>query len=508
MKLSAAREAASDVLRACRAGKHPREARKVSTEAAERQGKNTFAAVAEEFITQHVTKLRSKSRTEAEIRRYLIVRWGDRPISTISADDVGELIRQIVHDGKPHMARLLLAHTKRLFRWAAAPGRSRLKTNPCLALSAKKDFDIAVTPRQLALSHDHLRLIWKTAKTLGGPFFRMLLLTGQRRSEVAEMTWGELDLDNERVWNIPATRMKAKRPHEIPLTPEMVVLLKDLREHRGSGDFVFSTSLGERPISGFSKVKGRLDKSIAEMRGDAEKRPSPRLDDPRHTPRGPNWAWRNPEHSARHSRAGNRACSTGTGTDLRFACLSGREARSVKAVGGAPCAHRPSVIAGDSARCQMSAALDRLTSEAQERFAAHKVRLIACLREAWNRGPRETPFDPERAWWLTESIIAAATTPSSTTASDRRAQAVELAKAFGDARKALDRTIQMRPDLAWDFMCAWAKLGGASAATTLFDQSGITARLAQQLQQAVDGVAKLEATANCGGSGFLDSRIS
>lgn len=278
MKLSAAREAASDVLRACRAGNDPREVRKVSTEAAERQGKNTFAAVAEEFITQHVTKLRSKSRTEAEIRRYLIVRWGDRPISTISADDVGELIRQIVHDGKPHMARLLLAHTKRLFRWAAAPGRSRLKTNPCLALSAKKDFDIAVTPRQLALSHDHLRLIWKTAKTLGepfGPFFRMLLLTGQRRSEVAEMTWGELDLDNERVWNIPATRMKAKRPHEIPLTPEMVVLLKDLREHRGSGDFVFSTSLGERPISGFSKVKGRLDKSIAEMRGDAEKGPLP-----------------------------------------------------------------------------------------------------------------------------------------------------------------------------------------------------------------------------------------
>jgi integrase len=270
MKLSDARQAASDILRAMRAGADPREALKAKVAAAERDRTITFNAVAEAFVAEHVVKLRSQKQCASEIRRYLVTAWGDRPIATITVDDVAEVIRRIADAGKLSQAHRVLAHAKRLFRWAAAPGRSRLAFNPTLGLSAKKDLDIYITPRQVALPHDHLRLMWNAAKTLGqpfGPFFHMLLLSGQRRSEVAEMTWTELDLDREQVWNIPAERMKAKRPHEVPLTLGMVELLKDLREHRGGGDFVFSTTLGERPISGFSKVKDRLDKMIAEMRG-------------------------------------------------------------------------------------------------------------------------------------------------------------------------------------------------------------------------------------------------
>src|SRR5262249_32934808 len=152
-------------------------------------------------------KLRAKAQTASEIRRYLIAPWGGRPMSTITADHVGEVIRALSDAGKLAQARRVLAHTKRLFRWAAAPGRSRLTVNPTLAISATKDFDIRPTPRQVAISPDHLRLIWTATEVLGkpfGPFFRMLLLTGQRRSEVAEMTWPELDLERDQVWNIPA----------------------------------------------------------------------------------------------------------------------------------------------------------------------------------------------------------------------------------------------------------------------------------------------------------------
>jgi integrase len=267
MKLADARQKASGILERMRAGADPREP-KVEPAAVER---NKFETAAEAFIAEHVAKLRSKRKTEAEIRRYLIPAWGSRPIASITADDLGDVIRSIADAGHPHMARLVLAHAKRLFRWAAAPGRSRIKVNPALALSAKKDFDIVTVPRQNALSPEHLRLIWTCAEKLGepfGPFFRMLLLSGQRRGEVAEMMWGELDLDRERVWNIPAARMKAKRPHEVPLTGAMVDLLKDLHEHRGAGEFVFSTTLGERPISGFSKVKARIDGKIAEARAE------------------------------------------------------------------------------------------------------------------------------------------------------------------------------------------------------------------------------------------------
>ena len=130
MKLTEARRAASDALRAMRAGTDPREVKKEAVRETERAHKNNFAAVAEDFIQQHVSKLRSKAHTEAEIRRYLIAAWGNRPISAITAEDIGELIRAIVDAGKPHMARLVLAHAKRLFRWASAPGRARLKATP------------------------------------------------------------------------------------------------------------------------------------------------------------------------------------------------------------------------------------------------------------------------------------------------------------------------------------------------------------------------------------------
>jgi integrase len=276
MKLTDARQEASDVLKACRAGVDPREVRKAKAEEAERQRKSTFAAVAEDFIQQHVVKLRSKKYEEAEIRRHLIAHWGKRSIAGITADDVAERIKAIADNGTPHMARLVLAHAKSLFRWAAAPGRARrtgLRGNPCDGVTAK-DLGISNIPRQVVLSSDHVRLIWKATlewtatDPLGEPFalcIRMLLLSGQRRDEVAGMTWSELYLDRDQVWIIPAERMKGKRAHEVPLSASMVAMLKKMREGRGKGDFVFSTTLGQRPISGFSKAKLALDEKIGEL---------------------------------------------------------------------------------------------------------------------------------------------------------------------------------------------------------------------------------------------------
>lgn len=267
MKLTDARQEASDVLKACRAGDDPRAMRKAKAEEATRQRRNTFSTVAESFIKDHVSKLRSKGYTEAEIRRHLIEPWGKRSIATITSDDVGERIQAIVDAGTPHMARLVLAHAKRLFRWAALPGRSLVKANPCANVTAK-DFGISNRPRQTVLSSDHIRLIWNAAGAIGGPFglcFQVLMLSGQRRDEVACMTWSELDLDRELVWIIGAERMKGKRAHEVPLSAPMAALLTELREDRGKGDYVFSTTFGKRPISGFSKAKIVLDKKVAEL---------------------------------------------------------------------------------------------------------------------------------------------------------------------------------------------------------------------------------------------------
>ncbi len=111
------------------------------------------------------------------------------------------------------------------------------------------------------LSANEIRAFWKVIERLGWPFdpiYRLLLLTGQRREEVAGMRWEELDLDRA-IWTIPAERAKNKLAHTVDLSPQVVAILDNLPLM--SEGLVFTTT-GNTPVSGFSKVKARLDKDI------------------------------------------------------------------------------------------------------------------------------------------------------------------------------------------------------------------------------------------------------
>src|SRR5205823_5683627 len=129
---------------AMRRGLDPREKKKAQAVALERENRTTFAAVAEAFIADHVASLRSSTRTASDIRRYLTAAWRNRPIASITADDLAEVIQAIMNAGKPAQANRVLTTAKALFRWAAAPARSRderLTVNPALNLTSR-DFEI------------------------------------------------------------------------------------------------------------------------------------------------------------------------------------------------------------------------------------------------------------------------------------------------------------------------------------------------------------------------------
>ena len=92
---------------------------------------------------------------------------------------------------------------------------------------------------------------------MGGAFgsiIRMLILTAQRRNEVSEMAWDELDLDNNQ-WGIPSSRTKNEKPHTVHLSEQAAAVVTEVKN---IGPFVF-TSNGKTPFSGFSKSKKRLD---------------------------------------------------------------------------------------------------------------------------------------------------------------------------------------------------------------------------------------------------------
>ena len=224
---------------------------------------NSFASVAEAFIQKHVSGLKSGPEVETTIRRELIPKLGSRPIADITRRDVVELIEVIADSGRKYAAHKLFNYVSKLFAWAIARHLYGLETSPCTGvkpseLAGKKE------SRQRVLSDGEILALWKATEGLGypaAPFVRMLLVTGQRLREVAEMQWQEVDFDKA-LWTIPSDRMKGDTAHEVPLSPMAVEILKSLPIW--TGPCVFTTTGGERPISGFSKIKLRIDAALAE----------------------------------------------------------------------------------------------------------------------------------------------------------------------------------------------------------------------------------------------------
>lgn len=277
--LAEARKAAREALASLAEGKVLREVkvekRRAAEEAARQRQGSTFGAVAEEFIKRHAMTRCSGAMVAGIIRRELVPAWGDKQLTDIGKRDVIALVEAILDrggnkpapgsrrkTGGPYAARHALSAARKLFNWAV--GRDLITASPCDRIKAA---ELHGTPqaRDRVLSDDELRAAWKATEAAGypfGPLVQMLMLTGQRRDEIAAARWSEIDLERG-LLTIGAGRMKAKAGHVVPLTPAAVDILRALPRF-AAGDFVFSGRTGARPFSGFSKAKARLDGKIAE----------------------------------------------------------------------------------------------------------------------------------------------------------------------------------------------------------------------------------------------------
>jgi integrase len=224
-----------------------------------RQQAHSFASVAADFLDQHGRKLAKIKDCRSTIEREFVKRWGSRPVIEITSLEVASAIR-IIAQRAPGQARSAFAYLRKMYRWAAGTGLYGVEASPTDRLKAIELIGRA-EPRDRVLADAELRVVWDAAGAMGyayGPCVRMLVLTGQRLTEVSEMSWREVDLDRA-LWTIPAARMKAKVAHEVPLAPQALALLRSLPRFAG-GDFVFSTTGGRTPINGFSVGKARLDR--------------------------------------------------------------------------------------------------------------------------------------------------------------------------------------------------------------------------------------------------------
>jgi integrase len=263
LTLEGARRKAREWLETLRRGVDPRGEEERHRAAELRQRRNTFAAVAEDFIKDKLPDERKGREAERDIRREFIPVWGKRAIAEIVPHDVRAVIKAAKDRGAPYQAHNLLVLARRMFSWAIDQHVYGLETSPCDRLKPKSLIGKKNARRRI-LNNDELRALWKAGEHIGypyGPLFRMLALTGQRKSEVAEARWSEFDLA-AKLWTIPAERMKADAAHVVPLSDDVIEILKSLPRFN-KGSYLFSTNFGVKPVNGFSKGKARLDKAMA-----------------------------------------------------------------------------------------------------------------------------------------------------------------------------------------------------------------------------------------------------
>lgn len=222
----------------------------------------TFGAVARDYLDLH-HKRNSRESTFSEAKRdfekHAIVAWGKRPIASITRRDVIDLIDRIVQRGAEVQANRTLARLRAMFNWALAKDRVAVSPAAGIILPTQEQ------ARDRVLSDDELRWFWQACDDIGwpfGPYAKLLLLTAQRRDEVACMERAELDFGAS-VWTIPGLRAKNGRLHEVQLSQEALDVLRSLPR---VGERLTFTTDGDKPIAGFSNAKRRLDAAMLKAR--------------------------------------------------------------------------------------------------------------------------------------------------------------------------------------------------------------------------------------------------
>ena len=262
MLVADARQRAGAWLAHIAAGRDPAEVERARIAAATPKAVHRFADVAEAFIQRHVAGQRSAREIAANVRAHLVSRWCRRPIEEIGVDDVVALSEAFRKAGHIGAGQKTFAQGRALFRWAIHSRAYDIDRSPFEGLSPAVLIG-TLAPRDRVLGEAEIRALWRHADAAGEPdgaFLKLLLLTGARRDEVADMSWPELDMVG-RLWTVPAGRFKGKRDHIVPLSSDALALLEAMPK-RNAGPYLLTTTAGARPIAGFSKIKRRADTAV------------------------------------------------------------------------------------------------------------------------------------------------------------------------------------------------------------------------------------------------------
>ncbi|MBN9603767.1 MAG: tyrosine-type recombinase/integrase [Afipia felis] len=250
VSLETAREAAKTALARVQLGANPHAER----QEAQAQRSLTLRKVIERYLSLSAGRL--KSRSYEEVKRHLEKHWAplhEMPIQRLNRSLISEHLQTLAQNNGPIASNRARAALSAVFSHAVSMG---LVDQNAVVGTIRPGSELK---RDRVLSSLELRSICDSLNPNDyGCIVKILLLTGQRREEVGDMRWSELNFE-EGLWVLPRERTKNKRAHEVPLSGAAIFLLEQMPRVHGR-DFVFGAR--DSGFSGWSKSKILLDRAI------------------------------------------------------------------------------------------------------------------------------------------------------------------------------------------------------------------------------------------------------
>lgn len=229
------------------------------------EGRDLFENIVAEYLKRHTKKrdgtpIRTLAERERMFNHDVLPHWRGRRIQDITKRDLIELTDKMVDRGIGVTTNHVFNAVRGLFSWVAS--RDDDFHSPFVGM--KKP--VTEASRDRVLTDEEIQWFWQATDAQGypfGPLFQLLLVTGQRLSEVAKMPWTELDMDKH-LWSLPTSRTKNGRPHDVHLSDLARATIGYLPKIACTRELVFTTT-GNSPVSGFSRAKRNLDRMIADI---------------------------------------------------------------------------------------------------------------------------------------------------------------------------------------------------------------------------------------------------
>lgn len=249
VSLQEAREKALEAKKLLKDGIDPSANKKVSKS----ESDDSFQAIANEwFMKQNTIWVDSHTKdVKRRLEKDIYPKIGQLPISQITSMQVLEVVRVIEKRQATDLAHRVLGVCSQVFRYAVSSGK--------LASDPTRDLKGALTPHvqkhQNAIAPEEMAKLMNDINTYDNIgalqtklALKMLAHTFVRTGELIEAKWNEFDFE-KCMWKIPASRMKMKREHIVPLTPQVIAILKRLKELSHNSDYVFAGRNPHKPIS-------------------------------------------------------------------------------------------------------------------------------------------------------------------------------------------------------------------------------------------------------------------